>query len=179
MRKALIFLALLIPPVSALAQQTPKVELFGGYSNLTPNIDVNNFSNNFNLSGFNVSLTENLNSWFGGVLDLSTHFGTEAAFKTNMQSVMYGPVFAYRKHPRIVPFVHGMAGVVRGGPGYLGISKAEPEFGMIGGGGVDLMISSRVSLRLVQADYLMTRFSSTHQDNIRLSAGIVFRFGKR
>ncbi len=179
MRKALIFLALLILPVSALAQQTPKVEVFGGYSNLTPNIDVNNFSNNFNLSGFNVSVTENLNSWFGGVLDFSTHFGTEAAFKTNMQSVMYGPVFAYRKHPRIVPFAHGMAGVVRGGPEYLGISKAETEFGMIGGGGVDLKISSRVSLRLVQADYLLTRFSSTHQDNIRLSAGIVFRWGNR
>jgi hypothetical protein len=179
MRKALIFLALLILPVSALAQQTPKVEVFGGYSNLTPNVGLSNLNGNFNLSGFNLSVTENLNSWFGGVLDFSSHYGTEAAFKTQMQTVMYGPVFAYRKHPSIVPFVHGMLGAVRGGPEYLDISKSELQFGMIGGGGVDLKVSRRVSLRLIQADYLMTRFSSTRQDNIRLSAGIVFRFGKK
>ena len=76
MRKALVFLALLILPVSALAQQTPKVEVFGGYSNLTPNVDVSNINGNFNLSGFDVSVTENLNSWFGGVLDFSSHYGT-------------------------------------------------------------------------------------------------------
>jgi hypothetical protein len=179
MRKALIFLALLILPMSALAQQTPKVEVFGGYSNLTPNIDVSSLNSNFNLSGINLSVTENLNSWFGGVLDFSTHFGTEAGYKTNMQTVMYGPVFAYRKHPSIVPFVHGMVGVVRGGPEYLDISKQELEFGMIAGGGVDLKLSRRLSLRLIQADYLRTRFSSTYQDNVRLSAGIVFRLGKK
>jgi hypothetical protein len=175
MRKALIFLALLIPPVSALAQQTPQVEVFGGYSNLTSNLN----ATNFNLSGFNVSVTENLNSWFGGVLDFSSHNGTEAGFKTNMQTLMYGPVFAYRKHPSFVPFVHGMAGVVRGGPEYLNISMPEYRVGLVAGGGVDLKVSQRVSLRLIQADYLMTRFSSARQDNIRLSVGIVLRFGKR
>jgi hypothetical protein len=175
MRKALIFLALLILPVSALAQQTPQVEVFGGYSNLTSNLN----SNSFYLNGFNVSVTENRNSWFGGVFDVSSHFGTEAGFKTNMQTFAYGPVFAYRKHPTIVPFVHVMAGVVRGGSEYLNISKPEPVFGLIGGGGLDVKVSPRVSLRLVQADYLMTRFSSTRQDNIRLSAGIVFCFGNK
>ncbi len=178
MRKALIFLALLILPVSALAQQTPKVEVFGGYSNLTPNIDVSSINSNFNLSGFNVSVTENLNSWFGGVLDFSSHYGTEAGFKTNSQTIMYGPVFAYRKYPTFVPFVHCMVGAVRGGPEYLDISKPEFRIGLIAGGGADLKVSRRVSLRLIQADYLMTRFSSARQDNIRLSAGIVLRFGK-
>jgi len=45
------------------------------------------------------------------------------------------------------------------------------------GGGADLKVSRRVSLRLIQADYLMSRFSSARQDSIRLSAGIVLRFG--
>lgn len=177
MRKALIFLALLIPPVSALAQQTPKLEVFGGYSNLTPNVDLTNISSNFNLNGFHVSVTENLNSWFGGVLDFSSHYGTEAGFKTNTQALMYGPVFAYRKHPTFVPFVHGMVGAVRGGPEFLNISKPEFRIGLIVGGGADLKVSRRVSLRLIQADYLMSRFSSARQDSVRLSAGIVLRFG--
>jgi hypothetical protein len=86
-------------------------------------------------------------------------------------------VFAYRKHPIFVPFVHCMVGAVRGGPEYLDISKPEFRIGLIAGGGADLKVSRRVSLRLIQADYLMTRFSSARQDNIRLSAGIVLRFG--
>jgi hypothetical protein len=175
MRKALIFLALLILPMSALAQQTPKVEVFGGYSNLTSNLDYNSF----NLSGFHVSVTENLNSWFGGAVDFSSQYGTSAGYKTDAQTVMYGPVFAYRKHPSIVPFVHGMGGVVRGGPEYVNISKPEFRLGLIGGGGLDVKVSPHVSLRLVQADYLYTRFSSARQDNIQLSAGIVLTFGTK
>lgn len=175
MRKALIFLGLLILPVSALAQQTPKWEIYGGYSNLTSNIN----ASSFNLNGFGASLTENLNSWFGGVLDFSTHYGTDAGFKTNDQTLMYGPVFSYRKNSKIVPFAHVMAGAMRGGPEYLGISKPEYEIGVMAGGGLDVKVSPRVSLRLIQVDYLMSRFSSARQDNMRLSAGLVFTLGKK
>ena len=90
---------------------------------------------------------------------------------------MYGPVFAYRKYPTFVPFVHGMVGAVRGGPEFLNISKPEFRIGLIVGGGADLKVSRRVSLRLFQADYLLSRFSSARQDSVRLSAGIVLRFG--
>jgi len=47
------------------------------------------------------------------------------------------------------------------------------------GGGLDLKVSPNVALRLFQADYEMSRFSGTRQDNIRLSAGIVIRVGKK
>ncbi len=175
MRRALILLPLLMLTISAWAQETPRVEVFGGYSNLTANL--NNTS--FNLNGVAVSAAENLNSWFGGAVDFSYHFGTEAGFKTNMQTLTYGPVFSYRKNKSIVPFGHVLLGVVRGGPEYLNISKPEERFGVYTGGGVDLRINDRVALRLIQADYLMTRFSNTRQDNIRLSAGLVLRLGKK
>ena len=84
MRKFLILLPLLALPVSALAQQTPLVEVFGGYSNLASNINVSSID----LNGVNFSAQENLNSWFGGVLDFSTHFGTENGLKTNTQTVI-------------------------------------------------------------------------------------------
>jgi hypothetical protein len=175
MRKFLVLLPLLILPVSALAQETPQVEVFGGYSNLNANMN----ASSVNLNGVNFSVAENLNSWFGGALDISSHFGTENGFRTNTQSLTYGPVFSYRKNKTIVPFGHAMLGAVRGGPEYLGISKPEERFGVYTGGGLDVKVTPHVALRVIQADYLMTRFSNARQDNIRLSAGIILLFGHK
>jgi hypothetical protein len=175
MRKLLLLLPLWFLPGAALAQQTPRVEVFGGYSNMVANAN----TSNFDLNGVDFSVTENLNSWFGGTLDFSSHFGTDNGFKVNTESVTYGPVFSYRKNKSIVPFAHGLLGAVRGGPEYLGISKPENRFGVYGGGGLDVKVSPHVALRLFQADYMMTRFSSIRQDNFRLSAGIVLFLGKK
>lgn len=175
MRKILLLLPLLVLPVSALAQQTPRVEVFGGYSNLYANINTSSFDTN----GVNFSAAENLNSWFGGVLDFSTHFGTENGFKVNTQTLTYGPVFSYRKNKTLTPFAHAMLGAVRGGPEYLNISRPETRMCVYMGGGLDVKVTPNVALRLFQADFLVTHFAGMHQDNIRLSAGIVLRLGKR
>jgi hypothetical protein len=175
MRKALIVLSLLMLPVGALAQETPKYEVFMGYSNFTADFT----GSSVNMNGVNFSAAENVNSWFGGALDFSTHYGTDGGRSTNTQSLTYGPVFSYRRSAHVVPFVHALLGVDRGAPEYLGISKSELRFGVYGGAGVDVKITERFALRLIQADYLMTRFSSVRQDNMRLSAGVVLRLGKK
>jgi hypothetical protein len=175
MRKLLVLLPLFILPLSVTAQEVPRIEVYGGYSNLMSNLNVSSFD----MSGVDFSAAENLNSWFGGALDISSHFGTENGFKTNMETAMYGPVFSYRKVRHVVVFSHGMLGAVRGGPNYLDISKSEVRFGALAGGGVDVQVSRMVALRLIQADYVLTHFSSVRQDNIRVSAGLVLRFGSR
>jgi Outer membrane protein beta-barrel domain len=176
MRKLLLTLPLLVLPISAFAQSTPTFEIFAGYSNLYANFNNNG---NFDLNGVEGSVQENLNSWFGGVLDVSTHFGTEAGLKTNTQTITYGPVFSYRKHNGVVPFGRVMIGVERGGSNYLNISQPVTRLAVTGGVGLDLQVTPRVALRLIQADYLMTRFSYTRQDNLRLSGGFVFFLGKK
>jgi len=178
MRKLLILLPLLVLPVSALAQTkpaTPHVEIFGGYSFLLAN--QNNSS--FNMNGANFSVAENMNSWFGGALDFSSHWGTENGYNVNTQSITFGPVFTYRKNKTVVPFGHIMLGAARGSPQYLNISQSEWRFATYAGGGVDVNVNSRIAVRLIQADYLMTRFSDIRQDNFRFSAGVVFKLGKR
>ena len=177
MRKFLILLPLLVVPVSAWAQDVPKVQLFGGYSNMWANANTSN--NNFDMNGVTVSAQENLNSWFGGVLDFSTHFGTENGFHTNAQTISYGPVFSYRKHNGIVPFAHVMLGAERGGSNYLNISRPETRFVALAGGGIDIKIRPTVSLRVIQVDYVMSKFSNARQDNLRISAGFVFNLGKK
>ena len=175
MRKFLVLLPLLVLPVGAMAQQTPRVEVFGGYSNM----EVDLSGSRFNMNGVNFSATENLNSWFGGALDISGHFGKDNGFNTNTESLTYGPVFSFRKVKNVDLFGHALLGAVRGGSEYLDISKPEERFGAYVGGGLDVKVRHNLALRLFQADYLMTRFSSARQDNLRLSAGIVLLFGNR
>jgi outer membrane immunogenic protein len=47
------------------------------------------------------------------------------------------------------------------------------------GGGLDLKAARRFSIRLIEGDYLVTTFdnaANNHQNNLRISAGVVFRF---
>lgn len=39
-------------------------------------------------------------------------------------------------------------------------------------------LGERLSLRVLQADYLFTRFEGVTVNNARLSVGVVFRFGR-
>jgi hypothetical protein len=170
MQKAGFLLALvLFFSVAATAQETPKIEIFGGYSHLFA--DLNHSS--FNLNGVHVSAAENYNSWFGGVLDFSSHFGSTNGVNINAQSIMYGPRFAYRKSRFVTPSVHALFGAIRGSAGFDGISKANYRFNMGLGGEIDLRINDKVAFRLVQADYMPTL--NLRQDNIRVSTGFVFR----
>ena len=60
-------------------------------------------------------------------------------------------------------------------------SNAGAAFAANLGGGLDLGLNRRFSLRLVEADYLVTTFDNggnSHQNNLRLGAGVVLRFGK-
>ena len=178
MRKLLVLLPFLLVPVSAWAQETPKVELFGGYSNMYANSTGSN-GTDFDMHGVTFAAQENLNSWFGGVLDFSTHFGTENGFHTNTQTISYGPVFSYRKSKSLVPFAHAMVGAERGGSNYLNISRPETRLAVLAGGGLDIKIRPTVALRIFQVDYVMSKFSNSRQDNLRFSAGCVFYLGKK
>ena len=173
MQKAgLLFALVLFFSVAAAAQETPKVELFTGYSNLFTELN----TSSYNLNGVNVSAAENVNSWFGGVLDFSDNFGTNAGHNVNTQSIMYGPRISYRKSSSITPSVHALFGAVRGSQFFDGISQAKWRLDLAVGGNVDLRINDRVAFRLIQADYIPTHFLNLRQDNFRLSVGFVFRF---
>ena len=61
-------------------------------------------------------------------------------------------------------------------------SNAGAAFAASLGGGLDLRASRRFSFRLIEADYLLTTFdngTNDHQNNLRISTGVVLRFGKR
>ena len=161
-------------PLAAMAsgpptlESFPQGELFGGYSFLYSNVGQKGTAFN----GGSGSIAQNLTPWFGGVFDFSSQWGSG----TNVTTFMYGPVFSYRKDPKITPFVRFLAGGVRGGVGYLNISKPETTWGLDAGGGLDAAVTKNLSIRIIQVDYVFSHFSGVHQDNIRVSVGLLYQF---
>ncbi len=112
--------------------------------------------------------------------------------KANSFSYLFGPVVSQRLS-RYTVFGHALVGANRAGVNVHikvnqvqipAVTVSNTAIAMAFGGGVDVNISPHFALR-GQADYLYTRhdFSTvlpgiaTHQNNVRASAGIVYRFG--
>ena len=166
---------------NARAQEVPKIEVSGGYSYMYANLN----GSRFHLNGGGGSLTENLNNWFGGRLEVNTYHGNETNIvnsisKTTVVStsaITYGPVFSYRKFSRITPFAHLQVGAQHGSVGYLGISASAYKFAIGPGGGFDLILNRKAAIR-VDGEYIATRFLGLTQENANVNLGIVFRFDK-
>jgi opacity protein-like surface antigen len=52
------------------------------------------------------------------------------------------------------------------------------SFSFAVGGGADYKFSRNIIIRFIQADYLFTHFAGVKQNNARIQAGIIFRFGR-
>ncbi|MCL5288754.1 MAG: outer membrane beta-barrel protein [Acidobacteria bacterium] len=178
MRKLFILVALLVlVSGTAMAQDHPKAEIFGGYSFLRVNPGQGVSGENF-AGGWHASIAGNVNNWFGVVGEFSGHYKTIAGVKTNAHSFTFGPRISYRNNEKVTPFAHVTFGGVRLGGG----GTSENAFAMTFGGGVDAKINDNVAFRVAQFDYILTRFdgpvtgSNANQHNFRISTGIVFRF---
>lgn len=56
--------------------------------------------------------------------------------------------------------------------------ETDTGFGMVLGGGIDLNVSSYMAIRLIQADYFMSKHGDSTMNNVDLSFGAVFFLGK-
>jgi hypothetical protein len=143
-----------------------KVELFGGYSYLR--LDS---SPTGNLNGWEISGQYKVTNWLGGVADFGGDYGTVGGVDTHFYTFLFGPQVSWSA--RVSPFAHVLIGGANLGVPGAGSTTA---FATAIGGGIDTKVTDRFSWRIIQGDYLITRFGSTTQNNVRVSTGIVFRF---
>jgi opacity protein-like surface antigen len=190
MNKLLFGLAMLLAlPVLAQAQELPRTEIFGGYSYMRLDQDG---QTDQDLNGFNTSFTYNFNSFLGATAEFSAFFGTtQMATTTGMTTVdqdnyfyLFGPKFTFRGNERFTPFAHVLLGAVTQDVGSVTGSTTSTanntQFAMAIGGGLDISVTERISLRAIQADYVLTRLmANTNQNNIRASAGFVLKLGEQ
>ena len=154
--------------VSASAQDYPKAEIFGGYSYLHTSIAGTGFSSN----GASGSISVNPNNWLGLVGDFGVYHRTVLGTGVNTVSYLFGPKLAYRHSDKLTPYFHFLLGGAH--------VSGSGAFALAFGGGFDAKVTPHVAVRLIQADYMLTKFgTNTHQNNARISAGIVFRPGGR
>lgn len=90
----------------------------------------------------------------------------------------------HERHMPLRPFGQALVGVAHSSGSLVEGSDASTNssgsaFALLMGGGVNLRATHRFSIRLVEADYLLTTFyngSNNHQNNLRITSGIVLHF---
>ncbi len=173
MRKLLILVVLTLAFVApGKAQDYPKAEVFGGYQYVRLN------PGGTNCQGVGGSAAGNLNDWLGIVGDFGYCKVTGLPSGTSAHAINYlfGPRVTYRSYGSFTPF----AQVLLGGQhfGVTGGGTAN-SFAMSLGGGADYKMTEHFALRLIQVEYLYTRFGGSGQNDARIETGIIYRWGGR
>jgi len=193
-----------MPHSGRMSTGTPKVELFLGYSYLQAVPKLADGNRLVWLNGGSTSIAFNFNRYlglvgdFGGFADSQLRLngaanpGVVQDSSGSAYTYLFGPRLSYRGHERVTPFAQVLLGGIHVGevtlsPGCTGAGciplPTENKFAMTAGGGLYLNMSHHLAIRLIQAEYLMTRFDNFNtgtaatQNDMRLSSGIVIRFG--
>jgi outer membrane protein OmpA-like peptidoglycan-associated protein len=182
---------------------TPKFELFLGYSYLRAVPAPATGNRLVWMNGGSTSLAYNLNRYLGIVGDFGAYTNSEMRFQggyvgtvdvdnanVGAFSYLFGPRLSFRNYGRVTPFVQALFGGMHGNEVTLAnctfsctLLPSEDTFAWTAGGGLDIRVRRHIAIRPIQAEYLMTRFQdystglTASQNDMRLSAGIVFRFG--
>ncbi len=156
----------------------PAIDVFGGYSYLRFEAKTLGFADQLTLNGANVSVAlPDLYQGLGAAIDISGYRTTEM----EEFNFMIGPQYTYEwKGIRV--YGHGLFGKARARLRQPGSTQVEPSHlgkAVAFGGGLDFPVKGRFSVRALQADYLITSEFGSTQHNVRLSTGLIYRFGKK
>lgn len=176
---ASIFGSFFCPSAAAQSQsKLPEIDVFGGYSYLRFDAKTLGFANDLNMNGADVSVSmPHIYQGLGAAIDISGHFATQL----EEFNFLIGPQYSYEwKGMRL--YGHGLFGKARARLREPGATSVEPSYlsnGFAIGGGVDYPVSGKFSVRVIQADYLITNDFGVRQHNVRISTGVIYRFGKK
>jgi hypothetical protein len=190
LRLARVILAVTLLNVLVVAQDNPKLEVFGGYSleHIKPcdgdlgcgNSVTPRPSETYN--GWNASLTTYFYRSLGATADFTGHYGPGLGGSANpasRYSYMFGPAVAIHLQ-KSTPFAHALFGLVSQRDS-LHFGEYD-KFAWAVGGGIDVKVSRRFSVRPVELDYERVNVPGFVSEQtfatsgVRYSAGIVLKF---
>jgi hypothetical protein len=178
----LLFLLPMMVP-AARAQDKGEISVFGGYSH-SWNISAN--------QGWNASIAGNVAKHLAFVADFSESNGSVKYSSPNFRSednyrnfgFLFGPRYVNTVRKRWTPFAHALFGLERlrtEGQGTSGLTAfsygpfAENAFAAAFGGGIDIRLNNRVSVRALQFDGVGIDNNGYWGYYLRASFGAVFR----
>jgi hypothetical protein len=159
-------------------QQPSKVDLYAGYAYLNPGGAVAGQDLHSINKGFVIQSTYYLDEHWGITVDGAGHFNSDDTGGSNIGTLMVGPTVRFQSEG-MTPFLHALGGWHFLAPNFDQNSNA---LGVMLGGGVDLHITPRINLRVLEADYEYAHHNYNPRGNAnlsgaRISGGLVFRFG--
>jgi len=166
------------------AGRLPGIEISGSYSFIRARAA--NAGQSFNLNGGAGTLAYAYNNHFSLVTDVGAyHFvGFQSGLNSSMYTYTFGPRITLGASRRAIPFAQFLLGGGRLNASSIGVQAGENGFVMAAGGGVDVPVHRNFAIRVAEVEYLLTRFNNAgglaaKQSSVRISAGIVLRFGQR
>lgn len=185
-------LCLILLSVTAMAQDAPRAEVFGGYQFVRANSGVQvSGIDNFALNGWDASLSGYFNRYIGITGDFAGTYGTpkvlvtpvsDIGVNTHLYTFMFGPVVRAANNSPFQPFAHVLfggahvSGSVKVPDLGFSISDSDTGFAWAAGGGLDFKVLPLIGIRLAQVDFLQTHIGGNNQNNFRYSGGVVLRF---
>ena len=174
---------------SIVAQNLPRVDVFGGYSYL--NIDTNNLTSRQSANGWEASVSGDVNKWLAIEGDFAGYYKSYAVnfdfispgtgtVNANVRDYSYlgGPRLNYRPL-----FIHALFGGDHLTGSSQGLSGSQDSFAAAFGGGLEWKVAPRWAVR-ASGDYVLTHHNifgppgqTFTQNNFRASVGIVYIFG--
>jgi hypothetical protein len=188
--KALKFVLgmLMLSAVAASGQEatTPKVEVGLTYSWL--HVNSANYDYQRTGNGGSGYVEYNLNRMVGLVADFGGYANTRTGINDKALTYLFGPRFNMRHSERWTPYVQFLFGGAYAWSGPNGFQQNQNAFATAAGGGLDFNWTKRISIKPIQVEYVMTQFDSArlggstrgfgdHQNDVRYSGGVVFKFG--
>src|ERR1700712_1033976 len=136
----------------------------------------------FGLNGGSATVVLNITPAWSGLADIAVAFANNVGnTKQNIMTINYlfGPRYTKRTSSRFVPYGEVLLGGAKEDVNFQ-FTINRNSFGVLAGGGVTTAIKRKFALTIVEVDYVHTRIpnaKNNSQNNIRVSTGIIYRFG--
>jgi opacity protein-like surface antigen len=202
-----VLVASLAFALTAAAEDTSKLETYFGFDWVRFNPDVSNIPS-FNAEGGSAQFVYNFHEGIGLAFDLGavTKDTFHGNFSNEQSHFLIGPRYGFYNHSRFTPFGEILFGVGHASvstdilrvPAVLPssvvtlpdnvsarLTASRTSFAMMVGGGIDIRLTKRITYRLFDADYYLTRPASlitaedVNKNNFRLTTGVNFTWGAR
>lgn len=168
---------------TAKAQETttPKYEVGLNYSWL--HVNSANFDYARTGNGGSGYFEYNVTKTLGLVTDFGGYANTRTGIDDKIMTYMFGPRFNLRRG-KFTPYAQFLFGGAYLFSNPFGISKNQNAFASAAGGGLDWQVSNHIAIKPIQVEYVMTQLNAangfgSHQNDVRYSAGVVFRVGSK
>jgi len=193
MRSIISLIVLLLPAAvtaaqaAAPAQAAPKAEVALTYNWVHTNAPPDDCGC-FNMNGGSISFAYRFKPKWAVVAEAGAVANTNVnstGLDLGLVQFLAGARYTYANHSRLQPFGQVLIGDVHaaGGlsPSQIGLGSSD-AFALATGGGLDINLTPHLALRAAQADYYLTLLpnrTTNTQNNLRISTGFIFRFGRK